>query len=235
MSGSILLDFKKAFDLIDHDKLLEKLTFYKCSELTVSCFRSYLCDHGQMVTILGSNSSFKTIARGVPQGSILGPILFLVFINDLRLYMNHCNSYLFADDTTLHTLGKTIPEIQHKLQMDLNSVTDWCTTNCMVLNPKKTTCMKIITQKKITHSPKLNLFTGSKMLANTHCQKLLGVFLNETLSFNNHIYYLCSNLSSKITLLKHLSRYVPQQIIKLFFTSYIQPLIDYGCTVSVEQ
>ena len=96
-----MIDFTKAFDLVDHSILLKKLELYKCNNNSLAWFKSYLEDRQQKVCIASSQSKFNQVTHGVPQGSILGPLLFILYINDMEFFTNHCTDTLYADDTTL--------------------------------------------------------------------------------------------------------------------------------------
>ena len=111
LNGVVFLDLQKAFDMVDHKVLLHKLKLYQCCESTLSWFKSYLCDRTQRVCIQGYLLESKKMVCGVPQESILGPLLFTVFINDLPLAMEHSLVSMYADDSTISTNGKTIPLI----------------------------------------------------------------------------------------------------------------------------
>ena len=120
--GAVMDDFKKAFDLVDHAVLLEKLKHYRLTNNTVSWFASYLNNRKQKVSLNNTPSEGEFIIDGVPQGSILGPLLFLMFINDLPLYTTSSNTDMYADDATLYVCGKTIEDIKRTLQMALDSL-----------------------------------------------------------------------------------------------------------------
>ncbi len=101
VTGVLFIDFKKAFDIVDHQIMLKKLKLYRASESTLQWFKSYLTNRSQFVTIDGKQSRPQFVTHGVPQGSVLGPILFLLFVNDIPLHVSNSNLDIFADDTTL--------------------------------------------------------------------------------------------------------------------------------------
>ena len=146
--GAVMIDFKKAFDLVDHAILLEKLKHYQLTNNTISWFQSYLNERKQKVSLNNTLSDNEVIISGVPQGSILGPLLFLLFINDLPLYIDSSNTDMYADDTTLYVSGKTLDHIRTNLQMALDSLAKWCRHNGMIINTSKTKVMLITTHQK---------------------------------------------------------------------------------------
>ena len=141
--GTIFIDLKKAFDMVDHNILIEKLRLYHFDKLTISWFSSYLANRNQIVKVGNTISSAGIVKYGVPQGSILGPLLFLLYINDLPMIIKHAELDIYADDSTLHTADTHISNIETKLQTDFNFILTWCEKNNMSINPTKTTTMLI--------------------------------------------------------------------------------------------
>ena len=228
MIGALFIDFRKAFDLVDHDILLKKLSLYRCNSSALNWFKSYLSNRKQTIESEEGLADFANIRSGVPQGSILGPTLFLIFINDLPLYFKNCSSALFADDATAHTHSKNVDTIEDNLQDEFGNALTWSKENKMQVHFTKTTCMLAGTRQKINESRQLSIQADGINIQTVSKQKLLGIYIDETLSWNPQIDYLCSNISTKISLLRQLSTYVPAEAQKLYYQGYILPLIDYG-------
>lgn len=226
--GTLFIDFRKAFDMVDHTRLIQKLTFYKVSDAALQWFTSYLSTRLQTIKSEQGLSEFSQTLSGVPQGSILGPTLFLLFINDLPLSIIHCSSDFYADDSTLHVSGKTKCEIETKLQTDSNRVDAWSTRNNMGINYNKTTSMCIGTKQRLRNTDKLDIQIENNKIDAVSSQKLLGICIDENLNWTAHIDNLCATISSRVSLLKQLSHYVPENVQKIFYQCYILPLIDYG-------
>lgn len=227
--GSLFLDFRKAFDLVDHKILIQKLSAYKFSSSSLQWFTSYLESRQQTIKSGEVLSPFSTIQSGVPQGSILGPTLFLLFVNDLPLLLRHCYSDLFADDTTIHKSSPSLDIINAEVCADFLIAVYWSKRNKLPINLTKTTYMLLGARHRVNDTCHLNLMIDGTTIEKVSEQKLLGIVIDENLLWTHHIDYLCSTLSTKISLLKQISSYVPQDIQKLFYQSYILPLLDYGC------
>ena len=149
--GSVFVDLKKVFDLVDHEILLHKLKLHNFSTKSLALFKSYLTDRKQCISHNNTFSSSRILSSGVPQGSILGPLLFLIYINDMCLHIDASSLDLYANDSTLYKSGFGITEI-HKivnLQNSLETILAWCTVNNMLVNPNKTKCMLIGPKHKL--------------------------------------------------------------------------------------
>ena len=157
----IFVDLQKAFDTVNHEILLEKLEHYGIRNISNSWFRSYLNNRKQLVSLNGVESETKTIKHGVPQGSVLGPLLFVIYINDLHNAIIHSQSYHFADDTHLLNINNSPKKVQKQLNIDLKLLCNWLLANKISLNSKKTEI--IIFQK-----PGLKLGTGIYVLMATN-------------------------------------------------------------------
>ena len=182
VTGVVSVDFKKAFDLVDHQLLLTKLRLYRLGDSTLSWFQSYITDRHQFVTIHGERSDSLQIKQGVPQGSVLGPILFLLFVNDIPLHLSSSSADIFADDTTITASAhySNIQSLTDDLNRDLEAVGVWATNNKMLINTDKTKSLlvmgKRITKKLHDNStPCLNLKINNSEILEVSKLKLLGL------------------------------------------------------------
>ena len=136
--GGVYIDLQKAFDTVDHKILLYKLNHYGIRGKANEWFNSYLTNRKQYVSINGFKSDEKVMNFGVPQGSVLGPLLFLIYINDIHIALKYCKTRLFADDTNLLIKNKSLKQLQKHLNLDLRNLCNWLTTNKISLNASKT-------------------------------------------------------------------------------------------------
>jgi len=234
MTGTLFLDLSKAFDLVNHKLLISKLQSYHVSSESVAFFESYLSNRSQYVFLNGKRSHEGEIKNGVPQGSILGPLLFSIFINDLPLHISCPNvrCSLFADDSTLDVSSRDPYFIANCLQSSLEDVAQWCKVNYMALNPSKTECMLITTrQKHQLRPPSLSLSLNSIPIKQVKEHRLLGVTVDEQLSWHAHLDTMCKTVSKNVFLLSRLTHLTDIHTRKLFYHAHIQSHIDYASTV----
>ncbi len=144
MNGIVFIDLIKAFDLVDHDIILKKFEMYHSSEHTIKLFKSHLADQSQHISFGGCLLDKPTVTASVSQGSILGPLLFSLFINDMPLHTKG-DVAMYADDSTLSEVGKSVNELEDPLYPDLEQIDSWFDNNCMIVNTSKTNVMLMIT------------------------------------------------------------------------------------------
>jgi succinate dehydrogenase flavin-adding protein (antitoxin of CptAB toxin-antitoxin module) len=234
MVGAVFLDLRKAFDLVNHNILIRKLQLYLQNDESVSFFISYLSQRQQSVYANGSFSCFKNIKSGVPQGSILGPVLFCLYINDLPLCLSQPDAILdlFADDSTLHTSHNRLNEIQTTLQKSINDIVSWCTVNRMVLHPKKSKSMLITTrQKHQLYRLSLDLSIDSIPIEQVNNHRILGIILDNKLDWHPHIDSMCKKISCNLYLMAKLKLLVSTDALKLFFHAHILSYINNSSTL----
>ena len=180
VNGMVLVDYKKAFDMVDHVTLLSKLEVYKLDRNALLWFESYLTDRAQLVSFKGETSTVRSITAGVPQGSILGPLLFVLFINDLPLHV-HTQLDMFADDTTLLASSDcaNVEELKNTLSSEVSNVNEWATNNKLPLNCSKTKTMLIdgprLRKRLSNEGRKLEIELEGSTLEQVENVKLLGL------------------------------------------------------------
>ena len=232
--GAVFLDLKKAFDLVDHDILIAKLKIYLKDENITTLLTSYLSNRSQYVHDNGISSPLGNIICGVPQGSILGPLLFCLFINDLPLCLKGLRVLcdIFADDNSLHSSDKNLGTIQSNLQEGLTRIDHWCKTNRMMLNPTKTKSMVITTRQKHQIKPLiLNLSLNNQLIEQVDSHRVLGVIIDNKFTWDSHISHICKIVARNTYLLKQLSFYVELEHLKKFFHAHCMSHINYASTV----
>ena len=233
--GCAMIDFRKAFDLVDHQLLLKKLRYYKFSTLTLSWFQSYLYNRTQQVVINNSCSISGEVLCGVPQGPILGPLLFLLFINDLPLSLKDISVSvdLYADDTTLYSTNLEKDVLEANLQKTLDLVRSWCLENGMLINTDKTKLMLIASRQKRNSliDSKLKITFDNMQLKNSSNEKILGVHVDQNFVWNSHFQHVSGKISTYLWLLSQISSYLSVQHRRLYYNTYIKSHLEYCCVV----
>jgi hypothetical protein len=230
LTGVLLLDIQKCFDTINHDQLLNKLSWYGVKGNELGWFQSYLRDRQQCVMLNGETSTVNTLNIGIPQGSVLGPILFLIYINDISQHVRPGQCNIFADDVLIYTTGKSIIEINMKLQSAADSANSWYLRNKLNVNAKK--CETILIHSKfIPIKDKINISLGGIPIPDSKKVKYLGVTITDTLDWTDHIESICVKIRPIISTIYRKRSHLPKTILRTLYTSYIQPHIDYAITI----
>lgn len=231
--GLLFVDFSKAFDLVDHKIILQKLSEYNFHKSSLDWFTSYLTDRKQIVKANDTTSEEGALTTGVPQGSILGPIIFLMSINDMPLYGSLSDITIFADDATESVFANTVMEVETKLQEKANDIETWSSDNKMVVNVDKTKTMLISNNQKLRTLTNRNLIVkvGEKTVEQVSHEKLLGIQIDEALTWDDQVKQVRKQVLYKLYILRKIKDYLPINIRKLFFSYYVKPHLDYCNTV----
>ncbi|PFX19180.1 putative RNA-directed DNA polymerase from transposon X-element [Stylophora pistillata] len=228
INGVIFLDLKKAFDTVDHQILLSKLNYYGIHGKSFRWFQSYLENRTQKCSVNGSLSSSYSLTCGVPQGTILGPLLFLLYINDLPNCLSNCKPRMYADDTHLTYAGSNLENVQFCLNEDLENVFNWLQANKLTLNMTKTEFMLIGSRQRLntlTASPTIRM--NNTQVSQVTATKSLGVIIDAKLDWYSHIEKLTKKIASGIGALKRIRHLISASALHLIYQALVKPHFDY--------
>ena len=224
----IFIDLSKAFDTLDHKILLQKLKHYGIRGVALKLFESYLSNRKQCVVLNNYTSSTKNISFGVPQGSILGPLLFILYVNDITNCSKYLHFILFADDTNLFYSCSDINVLFQTVNAELAKLAKWFRANKLSLNVEKTNY--ILFGGK--HLPNINftlLIDGSK-IEQVDSTKFLGIIIDAKLNWKKHTNYIASKISSGLGILSRIKLVVPRNVLLMLYYTMIYPYLTY-CTI----
>jgi hypothetical protein len=221
----LFLDFSKAFDTVDHHILLLKLQNYGIRGTAHDWLKHYLSDREQYVTYNGVKSNPARIKCGVPQGSILGPLLFLLYINDLSFVTKFSFPLLFADDSNLFFEGENISDIANNVNTDLDNIVEWLYANKLSLNIKKT--HYIIFSRNKAEPSDVDIKIKGSPIYRVYSTKFLGVFIDSKLNWKAHIDYIATKLSKCIGILNKAKSNLPTSALVNLYYTFAYPYFIY--------
>ena len=233
LNGVIFIDLKKAFDTIDHKVAITKLAKFGLDSTSLTWFQSYLENRNQQCHVNGHSSSFQKITRGVPQGSLLGPLLFLIYINDLPNCLKSAVPRMYADDTSLSFAASDQGCLQSELNHEIENVTMWLKANKLSLNVTKTELMVIASRQKLLtqKDSEIDIHVDNTEIKRVTSAKSLGVYIDETLSWQEHVNEISKKISSGIGALKRIRPLIDEKTAVKVYKALIEPHFDYCSTV----
>jgi len=223
----IFLDLSKAFDTVNHNILLKKLEHYGIRGNILQWIKHYLTNRKQFVEYNGYKSSLTDIVCGVPQGSILGPLLFILYINDLPGVSKHLSSLMFADDTNMFTEHKDLQYLNNMINNELAKVVEWLAVNKLSLNVKKTHIMVFTKNKVRSNSDALNIYIGDYLIQTVTKTSFLGIIIDDKLTWKEHINKLSNKISKGIGMIKKVKYKLQTKTLINLYYAFVYPYLVY--------
>ena len=220
-AGALLTDLSKAFDCLNHELLIAKLEAYGFDRDSLTYIYSYLSNRKQRTKINRSFSDWADIISGVPQGSILEPLLFNIYLNDIFFLTTNCDLANYADDTTPYNTNDKLDDLVRSLSCDTTVMIKWFKDNYLQMNPDK--CKLLISN----HDKDIALTIDNGVIECSTSVKLLGVIIDNKLDYSEHVSYLCKKVSSKLHALVRISNYMSKDKLRILMKSFIESQFSY--------
>lgn len=230
---AVFLDFKRAFETIDRVSLLKKLNSMGIGETVYKWFKSYLTNRKQKTKFKNSLSDCVSVDHGVPQGTVLGPLLFILYINDIVNVVSRCKVVLFADDTMIYIVGRDLKEMQEAINLDLSGIFDWLCKNNLCVNTMKSKFCLFGKKHKLNtiHIDDLNIYINNERLTHEKEIKYLGVIFDSNLTFHAHADYIMNKFSKKISFIYRIGKNLSLDTKHLLYNSIAAPHLEFCSTL----
>ena len=221
LAGDLLADLSKVFDCLNHELLIAKLEAYGFNQESLTYIYSYLSDRRQRTKVNNSFSSWSHIKTGVPQGSILGPLLFNIYLNDIFYFVNNSDITNYADDTTPYAIDSTIGAILNSLETDTTILIKWFHDNYLNMNADK--CHLLISNQ----SKGIVINIEDEVIECSDSVKLLGITIDNKLDFSAHVSNICKKVSLKLHALARISKFMTHDKLRLLLKAFIESQFGY--------
>ena len=227
MTGAVFVDLRKAFDTVDHTTLLGKLSTIGVINHERNWFDDYLTGRSQVVGLNDVLSDSEPVIVGLPQGSILGPLLFILHVNDLPDEIRNCNILMYADDTVLFCSGSDVSTIEKILNDELNLIADWLRENSLFVNVTKTESMLFGTAARLKNVDRFQIQIHGHTIQRVFEFRYLGIIFDEHISWNAHVKYVLGKAGKRIGMLGRIRKNVTVHCANTIYVSFIRPVSDY--------
>ena len=232
ITAGIFLDLSKAFDSLEHEVVYKKLEMYGIRGVCLDWFKSYLSNRSMIVECKAGDTSKKftseqmSVQFGTPQGSCLGPLIFLIFCNDIEKQLTFLSCIQFADDTTLYITHTNLNYIRFCVETDLSTLQDWFLANKLTLNVGKSVC--ILFGQKNGQKENLNARLGDENIPQVKSTKFLGIWIDDALSWNEHVTKTILKLKSRLNLLQVGKNFLSKHALRILYFAQIHSVLAYG-------
>ena len=230
----LFIDLSKAFDTVDHQILIQKLKYYGVRGIALTWIENYLSERQQFVLYNNTESNILPITCGVPQGSILGPLLFLLYINDLPNICDNANFVLFADDTNILFKGPNMEQLVIDINDNMIKIKNWFRLNKLSLNVGKTNYMLLGPKSdnvKFSNNITSSISIDTVLITRVKSTKFLGVIIDEKLTWSKHIHYVTSKISKTNGILYRAKQVLCTDTLKQLYTTLVLPYLNYCCII----